>query len=161
MIRECNRRFGPVHLASADNQLPSRPFPSRPERPYGSNAAPAGTWLQNTIDGRGQIETELMQQCGTNLAADIRTGDILDLPAELIGGSPCEVNRANLMAKDDCILGLSCLSQGYRHLPRILRLTRRHGADLRHAASVESLIRDDESSTGPSLFMALSRVEVD
>src|ERR1035437_595017 len=101
-----------------------------------------------------------MQQCRTDQTPNLRARHILNLSTDLESGHTRQVDRPDLVAENDRVLGLAGVATWDCDLARVLRLTRGDRADGGHAGPVESLIRHDQGSACSFLLVTLSRIKV-
>jgi len=113
------------------------------------------------VSCRREIEPELPRQARADLAAQTAVRHGLHATADLGSSQAREIDRAQLMAKDDGILRLASLTHSDGHLSWVPGLSRRDRADRRHPRSMECLVRDDQGPTLSSLLMTDRRIEVD
>jgi len=115
----------------------------------------------STVDGDGQIETEVTSERGTDRASDRRIADDLRLPADLEGRHPSKVDRSKLVTEHDRILGLSGGAGRNGDLSGVPWRARRNWTHSREAASVKRLVGHDERSAKARLFVADRWIEID
>src|SRR5664280_2326286 len=101
-----------------------------------------------------------MQQRGTDQTPNVRARHVLNHSADLETRNPRQVDRPDLVAKNNRVLGLAGVSAWDCDLARVLRLTSGDRADRRHAGPVESLVRHDQGSACSFLLVTLSRIKV-
>ena len=100
-------------------------------------------------------------QCLPDIATDPGIRDVAPRSADLEGGDPAEIDRAQLVAEDDAVLRLAGMALRDRDLTGVLRTPMRDGADGRHARPMEGFVRNDQRSPLTCLLVPDGGVEVD
>jgi hypothetical protein len=136
-------------------QQPQRPSDWRPSSDIGLFAS------GGTIEGNGQVQTEMARQGGAHDPPDRRITDELGLAANLERRHAAQVDGSKLVAQDNRILRLAGLASGNGDLGWVPWGARRNWTHGRKAASVKRFIRHDQSSADAGLLVTDRRIEID